>query len=164
MVKMCGLTARSGWHLAKALAKPAPYRRDPANYPFSAATQTRFGDMDFLGHLNNVAYAALFENGRVRFNRRLDERKQRAKGERWLVAAVEINYLREGHFPDDVDIASGIGRIGTSSWVIEQAAFQGGQCIATCDTVIVYQGADGIAKPISPDYRAELERHRTAGA
>ena len=58
--------------------------------------------------LNNVAYAALFENGRVRFNRSLDERSLRGKGERWLVAAVEINYLREGHFPYDVQILAGL--------------------------------------------------------
>jgi acyl-CoA thioester hydrolase len=143
------------------MPKPAPYRLQRASYPFSAITQTRFGDMDFLGHLNNVAYAALFENGRVRFNRSLDERRLRAKGERWLVAAVEINYLREGHFPEDVEIANGIGRIGTSSWVIEQAAFQGGMCIATCDTVLVYQGADGVAKPLADTYRTELEKFRT---
>jgi acyl-CoA thioester hydrolase len=145
------------------MAKPLPHRLQPASYPFSAITQTRFGDMDFLGHLNNVAYAALFENGRVRFNRSLDERSLRGKGERWLVAAVEINYLREGHFPDDVQIASGIGRIGTASWVIEQAAFQGGVCIATCDTVLVYQGTDGAAKPLADSYRAELEKFRTVG-
>lgn len=146
------------------MSKPESWRLNPASYPFSAVTQTRFGDMDFLGHLNNVAYAALFENGRVRFNRSLDERRQREKGERWLVAAVSINYLREGHFPDDVEIASGVGRIGTSSWVIEQAAFQGGACIATCDSVLVYQGADGTAKPLADAFRAELETRRTAAA
>jgi acyl-CoA thioester hydrolase len=146
------------------MAKPPSWRLNSASYPFSATTQTRFGDMDFLGHLNNVAYAALFENGRVRFNRSLDERGRRQTGERWLVAAVSINYLNEGHFPDDVDIASGIGHIGTSSWVIEQAAFQKGICIATCETVLVYQGADGVAKPIDPAYRNELEKFRTKGS
>jgi acyl-CoA thioester hydrolase len=141
------------------MAKPAPHRLEPASYPFSAPTQTRFGDMDILGHLNNVAYAALFENGRVRFNRAMDERRNRAEGDRWLVAAVEINYLREGHFPDDVEIASGIGRIGTSSWVIEQAAFQKGHCIATCDTVIVYTNPEG-TKSIPDAMRAALETRR----
>jgi acyl-CoA thioester hydrolase len=143
------------------MAKPEGWRLNPASYPHATTTQTRFGDMDFLGHLNNVAYAALFENGRVRFNRSLDERRQRAKGERWLVAAVEINYLREGHFPDDVQIMSGIGRIGTSSWVIEQAAFQNGLCISTCNTVLVYQGADGVAKPLPSGFRAALEQQKT---
>ncbi len=146
------------------MAKPPSWRQEPESYPHSATTQTRFGDMDFLGHLNNVAYAALFENGRVRFNRSLDERGRRESGERWLVAAVSINYLNEGHFPDDVLITSGIGHIVTSSWVIEQAAFQKGKCIATCDSVLVYQGAEGTAKPLDPAFRGELEKFRTQGA
>ena len=144
------------------MAKPAPHRLHPASYPFSAITQTRFGDMDFLGHLNNVAYAALFENGRVRFNRAMDERRNRAEGDRWLVAAVEINYLREGHFPDDVVIACGIGRIGTSSWVIEQTAFQAGACIAPCDTTIVYTSPEG-AKPIPDAMHTALETRQVVG-
>ena len=69
--------------------------------------------------------------------------------------------IRKGSFPEDVEIASGIGHIGNSSWVIEQVAFQNGQCIATCDTVLVYQGADGAAKPLAEAYRAELEKFRT---
>lgn len=143
------------------MPKPEGWRLDPASYPFNVATQTRFQDMDVLGHLNNVAFAALFENGRVRFNRSLDELGVRAEGERWLVAAVEINYLREGSFPEDVEVASGVGRIGNSSWVIEQAMFQHGACIATCDTIIVYVDAAG-ARPLPDRFRAELQAMRTS--
>ena len=140
------------------MAKPAGWRLNPASYPFSSATQTRFGDMDLLGHINNVAMAGLFENGRVRFNRSLGERERRQPGERWLIAAVAINYINEGRFPDDMIIMSGIGRIGTSSWVIESAAFQNGKCLATCDTTIVYTDKNG-PKAITPEFRAELGRH-----
>ncbi len=140
------------------MAKPPPYRFDVASYPFRSVTQTRFGDMDLLGHINNVAMAGLFEDGRVRFNRSLGERERRQPGERWLIAAVSINYINEGHFPDDMIIMSGIGRIGTSSWVIESAAFQNGKCVATCDTTIVYTGESG-PKPISDEFRTELGRH-----
>lgn len=144
------------------MAKPAAWRLERDSYPFSAATQTRFGDMDVLGHLNNVAFAALFEDGRVRFNRGFELRQYRQEGERWLVAAVEIAYLREGHFPDDVEIASGIGRIGNSSWVIEQAMFQRDQCIATCDTTLVY--VDKTRTKAMPDeLKQQLAQRRTTG-
>ena len=46
--------------------------------------------------------------------------------------------------------------------MIEQAAFQGRVCIATCDTVLMYQGVNGAAKPLDETYRAELEKFRTA--
>ncbi len=142
------------------MSKPESWRLTPASYPFHSVTQTRFQDMDILGHLNNVAFAALFENGRVRFNRSMDERGKRGTGERWLVAAVSISYLREGTFPDDVDVSSGIGRIGNSSWVIEQAMFQHGHCIATCDTTIVYVNEAG-PKALDDAFKGELAAMRT---
>lgn len=133
------------------MAKPEGWRLNAASYPVNSAANTRFQDMDINGHLNNVAFAALFEDGRVRLNRKIRPWHDRPENERTMVAAVEINYLREGNFPDDVVIASGIGRIGTSSWTIEQAMFQRDQCIATCDTVVVCR-TDNQAKPL----RAEI--------
>ena len=51
------------------MPRPAPWRLSPDAYPYPDVIQTRFQDMDVLGHLNNVAFAALFETGRTRFNR-----------------------------------------------------------------------------------------------
>ena len=133
------------------MPKSLDWQRDPVSYPFSSVTETRFQDLDPLGHINNVAMAALFENGRVRFNRNLGlERRQ--PGERWLIAAVAIDYVAEAHFPDPVEVMSGIGRIGSSSWDICSAAFQGGQCVATCVTTLVLTDKNG-PKPISDALR-----------
>jgi len=49
------------------MPRPAPWRLDPATYPHHDIIQTRFQDLDVLGHINNVAWAALFETARVRF-------------------------------------------------------------------------------------------------
>jgi acyl-CoA thioester hydrolase len=128
------------------MPKSEAWQRDPESYPFSTVTETRFQDLDPLGHINNVAMAALFENGRVRFNRNLGlERRQ--PGERWLIASVAIDYVAEAHFPDPVEVMSGILRIGTSSWDICSAAFQNGACVATCVTTLVLTDANG-SKPI----------------
>lgn len=137
-----------------------PARLDPASYPYATSVETRFQDLDPLGHINNVALAALFENGRVRFNRELVwERQNHAQSLRWLIARVEVNYLAEGHFPDPIEVASGIGHIGRSSWTILSAAFQSGQCIGLCDSTLVATSPEG-AQPISDAFRAELERLR----
>jgi acyl-CoA thioester hydrolase len=132
------------------------WRRDPQSYPFSTVTETRFQDLDPLGHINNVAMAALFENGRVRFNRHLGmERRQ--PGERWLIAAVAIDYVAEAHFPDPMEVMSGIGRIGTSSWDVYSAAFQCGQCVATCISTLVLTDSQG-PKPIPDALRKRYEQ------
>ncbi|KTE37297.1 MULTISPECIES: acyl-CoA thioesterase [unclassified Sphingopyxis] len=138
------------------MPKPESWRLNAVSYPVHLDLQTRFQDMDINGHLNNVAFAALFESGRVLLNREIRPWAERPENERTMVAAVEINYLAEGNFPDPVLIATGIGRLGTSSWTIVQAMFQNGRCIATCDTVVVCR-TDGEAKPLRAAMVTELE-------
>ncbi len=138
------------------MPKPQSWQLDPASYPFSHRTETRFADMDVLGHINNVSMAGLFEHGRGMFNHAI-EVQRRAAGQRWLIASVSLDYIAEAHFPEHVDVASGILRIGNSSWDIASAAFQGGECKATCITTIVLTDANG-PTAINEDLRAEFER------
>lgn len=140
------------------MAKPEPWQLNPASYPFTHRTETRFADMDTLGHINNVSMAGLFEHGRGMFNHAI-EVQRRAPGQRWLIVSVNLNYIAEAHFPEHVDVASGIIRVGSSSWDIASAAFQGGECKATCITTIVLTGANG-PTAIPQDLRDEFERLR----
>lgn len=108
-----------------------------------------------LGHLNNVAFASLFETARTKFNRNAELWGKRFSGRRAVVARMEINYLAEGSYPEDVEIATGIGDVGGRSWTILAAMFQGERPIATCDVVIVMDIAeDGTGMP--DDIRARL--------
>ncbi len=142
------------------MTRPETWQLVAENYPVSVVMQTRFQDIDPNRHLNNVAFASLFENARVRLNRELRPWNDRPKNERSMVAAVTINYLREGQYPDDVEVSSGVSKIGTSSYVIAQAMFQNGLCIATCDSVIVCR-TDGEGKPLRAPVVAALEKMRT---
>jgi len=134
------------------MPRPAPWRLDPAAYPHHDIIQTRFQDLDVLGHINNVAWAALFETARIRFFHLLNTTgPSRARG---LVANVEINYLGEGNFPKEMAIASGIGPLGTRSWQTLSLALQDGVPLATCDVTIVSTGVDRT----DPAFRGELEK------
>ncbi len=124
------------------MAKPEPWRLAPETYPFSTTFDTRFQDMDIMGHINNVATAGMFETARIRFHRHLGRHPQ-DRGVRWLVAAVSLNFVQEAHFPRPIEIRCGIGHIGNTSWTISSAAFQEGGCVATCDTVVVTHGPEG---------------------
>ena len=140
------------------MPRPDTARLDAARYPHHAVIQTRFADLDPQGHINNVAMATLFETARVRFNQAMGFGRARSGG-RWLVARVEINYLAEGHFPADMLVANGIGRIGTRSWSILSCAFQDDRPIATCETVVVLEAREG-ATAMPENMRAMLERYR----
>jgi acyl-CoA thioester hydrolase len=136
------------------MSRPEAWRRLPSAYPFTADIQTRWADLDMLGHINNVSMAGLFEEGRGRFTRALGLVRD-SRDVRWLIADVSINYLAEAHHPHDMTIASGIGRIGTRSWTIFSGAFQKGVCVATCDTSTVYTDKTG-AVPFPESYLAKL--------
>lgn len=147
------------------MARPASYRLDLASYPVRDTARTRYQDLDAMGHLNNVAYAAMFEDARVRFNWTIGHAGAggRERGTfRAVVAANTINYLAEGTYPADVTIGTGIGRIGTRSWDILAVMHQDGRAIATCDTVIVMTHPREGALPDA--FRSRLEAHRVSGA
>lgn len=123
------------------MARPSPWQLLRETYPYSVDVPPRYADLDVMGHINNVAIAGMFETGRIHFHHQLDAHP-RDLGVRWLVAAVSINYLQEMHMPCAVSIASGLRRIGNRSWTILSAAFQEGECCATCEAVMVSQGAE----------------------
>jgi acyl-CoA thioester hydrolase len=136
------------------MAKPDAWRLQRSVYPFTFDVATRWADLDMLGHINNVSMAALFEEGRGKFTHSLDMHRA-ARDVRWLIVGVEIAYLAEAHHPAPVTVASGIGRIGATSWSVMSAAFQDGKCVATCETTTVYTNANGAAT-VPDDYRTKL--------
>ncbi len=139
-------------------------RRLPDTYPASQTLETRFGDMDVNGHLNNVAFARLFEETRVRFNRAGPAAP--AVGEKrssFVVAHVAIDYLAEGNYPATVVVGYAINRLGSSSFTVAMAAFQDGVCIALCDSVLVHRDPETGPSPIPPALRERLEALRLRG-
>lgn len=137
--------------------KQAPERLRLATYPYATELDTRFGDMDVQGHLNNVALAGLYEEARVRFVSSLFPIHSRPDGQRPVLAQATLRYLAEGRYPGRVVAASGVLRIGRTSYVIGQALFQGDVCIGTADIVIVWT-ASGRPAPIPRELGAALER------
>jgi len=88
--------------------RPSPDRLILARYPHRITVPVRFGDLDPLGHVNNVA--------------------------------------------------TGISRIGASSYTSASALFRGETCIGVCDTVMV-NTCDGVSTPLPEEARAALGRY-----
>lgn len=138
--------------------KPEPYRLQLETYPLVTTVPSRFQDLDPLGHINNVAIGAFYEEGRGGLNRQafpLELRK--AHGMRMVIADVHIAYLDEAFYPSDLVVGSGILRIGGSSYTIGQALFQDGRCIGASEAVLV--NTDGKRPAAIPDEaRSALEQ------
>ena len=140
--------------------KPAANRLVLDTYPLHVTVPSRFRDLDTLGHINNVAIGSFYEEGRARLNREcfpLEMRKRHSM--RMLIADVHIAYLREAHYPGDIIVGAGIGHIGTSSYRIDLALFQNGECVGVCETVLVNTDGAGVVA-IPDEGRSALEAVR----
>lgn len=138
--------------------RPHPRRLQRGAYPLLAQAETRFGDMDVNGHLNNLALEELHEDTRARMNRQVfaDVYRSDRRNTRIVTAQNVVHFLAEAFWPATLTTAIGADRLGRSSWVVCSALFAGDTCVTTCDTTLVLLGADGPI-PIPDEARAALQ-------
>lgn len=138
--------------------RPEPFRRRLDSYPVHSRMQTRFGDLDLLGHINNVAIAQFYEEARIALNRKAFAGLA-APPPRILVANVDIAYLAEALYPGELEMGSAVEAIGRSSYVVANALFQSGRCVGAADTVLVATEG-GQPAPLPEPLRESLARLR----
>ena len=106
------------------------------SFPFVTSDKVRYSDTDRQGHVNNAVFATFFETGRVEMlyhpsNKLLSEDCS------FVVAKSTIELLSEIHWPGQVEIGTGVVRIGNSSLVIAANLYQNGQLVACSETIVV---------------------------
>jgi acyl-CoA thioester hydrolase len=119
-----------------------------------------YNDLDTNGHLNNVALGRFFEHARFAGNVSAGLREAgRPTQSHFLVARVAIDYLTEGRYGETLHVRTRTARVGTSATVLEQAAWQQGECLGLAEVVFVHL-VDGHPAPVSPALRTVLESMR----
>jgi acyl-CoA thioester hydrolase len=110
-----------------------------------------FGDVDMMGHVNNVRYLGYFENVRMEHLRTLvREWKFQERG--FILAHAEIDYKSPAGFRDELSIGIRVASVGNSSWVYEYEVknVKEDRVVATGKTVQVaydYQARKSIPMP-----------------
>ena len=129
---------------------------DEAAYPYYNEQPIRFSDQDAMGHVNNVAYAAYVEAGRLGFF--VDYLSEHpAEFENYVLAHVSIDYLVEMTFPGVVRIGARLLKVGRKSVTTGYGVFLNGTCHATATSVNVYFDPKTRKSAAPPDaYRAYL--------
>jgi acyl-CoA thioester hydrolase len=128
---------------------------DKGNFPASVTIPTRFADLDFQGHVNNAAIPVILQEARVDFNKALDMRGHLGSL-RPMVAGITIEYAAELTHPGEIEISTGISKIGRTSFTLQQVARQNGLTAIYAETTLVI--ADGIGTAPLPDgLRRSLE-------
>jgi len=116
----------------------------------------RFCETDVLGHINNTVLPVWFEAARAPifkiFTPDLDPKQWKL-----IVAKVEVTFKGELFYGQEVEIKTAIERIGSSSFVILQQAWQHDECCAEGKTVMVrYDFANKHSQPLSEEEKQQL--------
>lgn len=119
---------------------------DVGGHPHWVEESVRFSDTDLVGHVNNVAYAAYVESGRVAYGMALAQEAFEDPGRlKVVLRKVEIDFLAEAFFPGRLRVGSRLVGLGRTSYTIGTGVFDGDRCVATSVGVLVAVGPDGPA-------------------
>jgi acyl-CoA thioester hydrolase len=132
-------------------------------YPYVLEIPTRWADNDVYGHVNNATYYEYFDTA---VNRHLIDHGLLSPSESAVIGIVVetgCRFHRSLSFPDAIEAAVRVAKIGNSSVTYELALFRKGdpEPAATGHFVHVYvDRATRRPAPIPQAIRAELEKLR----
>lgn len=126
---------------------------------FSLQITPRFCDTDAMGHINNTVYPVWFLEGRESvlkiFNPNLATEEVSL-----VLAKLEIEYIEEIFFGKAVEIRTFVLRIGTSSVLVGQEAWQNEELRATATaTMVNFDKHTRKSVPIPGDVKERLTKH-----
>lgn len=111
------------------LARPrAPTTAE--GYRYWADENVRFGDLDLIGHVNNKSYLDYAESVRAPFLRSIGIWSP-GRIEQSVIAHIEIDYLRELHYPNTLRLGAAVLHVGTTSFSVAHGVFCNHVCTGT---------------------------------
>lgn len=145
--------------MTRARLRDDSWRHREAVYPLSFILPVQYADIDTLLHVNNVAIARYFQEGRMDLIGRafgMDCVLQGGGLRELMMVAVTIEHISQSRYPGEVRVMTGVDNVGTSSMTVAQAAFQNDVCIALASTVIV-KACDNHSHPFDANEKHSLD-------
>jgi acyl-CoA thioester hydrolase len=128
---------------------------------FTTIVTPRFGDIDGLGHINNVVLASWFELARNPLFR-FFEPDLNITHETWplIMAHTEYDFTDQLFLRYDVEIRTFIDKIGNKSFTVGHEAWQDGRLCTKGKAVVVhYDFLAGQTTPLPEDKKRLLAEH-----
>lgn len=128
---------------------------DAEGFPHRIVETLRFADTDRNGHITSSVFAICCQSGRLGL---LSDPSRGAEPPhaQFVLASLQLDYVRELHWPGTVEIGTRIERIGRSSVTLTQALFQAGRCAAIARSVAVLMDANTRRSRPIPTVSAEI--------
>ncbi len=117
--------------------------------------EVRYGDLDTLGHVNNVAMVRVLEEGRSRMvaDHRLFDGLDVLTPH---VVGHQIDYMGETFYGADTTVSAGVAHVGPTRIRFLTTARQGERLVAASIIAIELHGHNGTAVPIPQIVRDRL--------
>ena len=124
--------------------------------------RVRFGDLDPMGHVNNVDFLRFFESARIAFHRHiLDGHGWAGEGPDGfgiVVAELQASYRSPAYFDEELRTAVRPADIGRSAYRVEFETRADDRLLAEGHAVLVgYDHAHKKSAPLPHDVRERLE-------
>lgn len=104
-------------------------------YRYWQDEQVRYGDLDPLGHVNNVSTLQYSETVRAPFMKAVGLWRP-GDTRQGVIVRHEIDYRFEITYPARLRVGLSVTHIGRSSYAVRQGIFEGERCVATVMTHI----------------------------
>lgn len=118
----------------------------------------RWGEMDALGHMNNVSYFRYFEQARISWFDSL-QIDYRPGSEGPILGSISCRYLKPAVYPVEFELTTWIGQPGRSSFRIWNELYRAGnpaERYAEAEAAMVWINiSDGRSRPL-PDWMRSL--------
>ena len=131
---------------------------DPAGQPlFRVSFPVRWGDMDALGHVNNIMYFRYFEQTRIAWYESLGFGPLATATRSMLIVDNHAEYLRPLVYPAEIDVRMGGHSPGRSSFVSTYAIGVGDALYTRGASKVVWVDTrTGRSTPLPENVRALL--------
>ena len=127
---------------------------------WTTTIRPRFCDTDAFGHINNTVIPVWFLEAREPVLRLFAPQGDMTAGG-MAVVRIEVDYMEEIHFGEDVEVRTTVAHIGNSSFRLAQEVCQQGRCRARgLSTLVHFNPQDRRADPIPEEIRAQLAKHQ----
>lgn len=118
----------------------------------------RYSDTDRQGHVNNAVFVTYLESGRVDLFYKQGS-SLLPEGANFVLAHLELDYLGEIRWPNEVTTGTSIKKIGTASFTLFQGIFVNEICVAVATSVVVLVDASSRKpKPLPEETKARLKQ------
>ena len=113
--------------------------------PLALADRVRFGELDALNHVNNVAYMRWFETLRIRYTQDwgISHHVAQPGDPRIVIRSGQIHYRQEMHMDQDYIATCGCIGFRNTSFSLRQQIWADGSLRASFDCVMVLLQNDG---------------------